>query len=240
VEERLWKVLLAEDVEIFLELEQTFLQRENIELIAAPDGDEALAAIRRERPDLIVLDLSLPGMEMTEVCRRVKEDPELRTTPVFMVVSAGRDDERALCEKAGCDGILTRPIDGHHLLAAVRERMKVAERRAPRVPARLQVLFGGAAGEVLTDFTVNVSTGGVFIETTRRFAVGDPLQTSFLLPDRAQPVRCRSQVAWVNEADRPLTPSLPPGIGLQFLEISAEDRAAIISFVKERLLSPLW
>jgi hypothetical protein len=47
-------------------------------------------------------------------------------------------------------------------------------------------------------------------------------------------------VAWVNEADRPLTPSLPPGIGLQFLEISAEDRAAIISFVKERLLSPLW
>ncbi len=49
-----------------------------------------------------------------------------------------------------------------------------------------------------------------------------------------------SRVAWVNEAGEPHTPALPPGIGLQFLELSEEDRAAIIAFVKGKLLSPLW
>jgi uncharacterized protein (TIGR02266 family) len=240
VETKVWKVLLAEDVEIFLELEKTFLQRENIELIAAPDGDEALAAVRRERPDLILLGLSLPGMDVAEVCRRIKADPTLRATPVLIVTTAGRDHERALCERAGCDGVLTRPIDPDQFLSAVRDRLKVMERGAPRVPARLQVRFGTDGGEILTDFTVNVSTGGVFVETTRPFAVGDPLLASFVLPDREQPVRCRSLVAWVNEAGKPHTPALPPGIGLQFLELSVEDRAAIIAFVKGKLLSPLW
>jgi uncharacterized protein (TIGR02266 family) len=235
-----WKVLLADDVELFLELEKTFLQREDIELVVARDGEEALAAIRRERPDLILLDLYMPGMDGDEVCREVKADPLLRATPVLMVTSAGRDDERARCEHAGSEGILTKPINRHLFLDAVRGRLSVAERGAHRVPARLQVRFGPGGGHVLTDFTVNVSTGGVFIETSQRFAAGDPLQTSFVLPEREKPVSCRSRVAWVNTAEQPTTPTLPPGIGVQFLDIAAEDRAAILAFVKEKLLSPLW
>jgi uncharacterized protein (TIGR02266 family) len=240
VDAKRWKVLLAEDLARFLEPEKTFLQREDIELVVARDGFEALAAMRRARPDLILLDLSLPGMDGTEVCREVKADPLLRDTPVLMVTSAGRDDERVRCEEAGCDGIVTKPIDRNVFLAAVRDRLRIAARGAHRVPARLQVRFGGGGDRILTNFTVNVSTGGVFVETAQPFAVGDPLETSFVLPGRGQRVRCQSRVAWVNEAERPLAPSLPPGIGLQFFDISEDDRAAILSFVKVRLLSPFW
>ena len=240
VETRRWKVLLADDVELFLELEKTFLQREDIDLVVARDGLEALAASRRSRPDLILLDLYMPGMDGNDVCREIKADPLLRETPVLMVTSAGHEDERTRCEQAGCDGILTKPINRHLFLAAVRGRLSVVERGAHRVPARLQVRFGTHGGQVLTDFSVNVSTGGVFIETAQRFAAEEPLQTTFVLPDREQPVTCSSRVAWVNAAERPTTPSLPPGIGLQFLDLSAEDRAAILAFVKGKLLSPLW
>jgi len=235
-----WRVLLADDVELFLELEKTFLQREDIELLVARDGLEALAAIRRERPDLILLDLYMPGMDGSEVCREIKADPALRETPVVMITSAGREDERARCEKAGCDGILTKPINRHLFLAAVRGRLSLVEREAHRVPARLQVRYGGDGGETLTDFTVNVSTGGIFVETARPFAVGEALQASFVLPDREEPIESRSRVAWVNTAERPTTPTLPPGIGIQFLDLGEEDRAAILAFVKARLLSPLW
>lgn len=234
------KVLLADDVELFLELEKTFLQREDVELLVARNGVEALAAARRERPDLMLLDLHMPDMDGSEVCREVKADPALRSTPVLMVTSAGREDERERCEAAGCDGILTKPINRHIFLAAVRGRLSIVEREAHRIPARLQIRFGQNGGEVLTDFTVNVSTGGVYIETALPFAAGDPLRTSFLLPERGSPITCSSRVAWVNTAERPTIPSLPPGIGVQFLDLDDEDRAAILAFVKARLLSPSW
>ena len=151
----------------------------------------------------------MPGMR-DDLCREIKADPLLRETPVLMITSAGREEERARCEEAGCDGILTKPINRHLFLAAVRGRLSVVERGAHRVPARLQVRFGTHGGRVLTDFSVNVSTGGVFIETAQRFAVGEPLRTTFVLPDREQPVTCSSRVAWVNTAERPTDPFPAP------------------------------
>lgn len=240
MEDKRWKILLPDDVDLILELDRTFLHREGFELVVAGDGAEALVDIRRERPAVIVLDLAKPGMDAAGVCRAVKSDPELRATPVLIVGAGNSRGERACCEQAGCDGFLPRPVPPDLLLAAVRGRLGLVEREAHRVPARLRISMGEDAGEVLTDFTVNVSLGGVFVETARPFAAGDPLRTSFVLPGREQPVSCRSRVAWVNTAERPTTPSLPPGIGLQFLDLSDEDRAAILAFVKGKLLSPLW
>jgi CheY-like chemotaxis protein len=147
-------VLLADDVEPFLELEKTFLQLEDIELLVARNGLAALAASRRARPKLILLDIYRPGMDGTEVCREVKADQQLRATPALMVTSGDRDDERARCEEAGCDGIVSKPIKRHLFFAAVRGHLTVAERGAPRVPARLRVRFGQDGGRILTDYTM--------------------------------------------------------------------------------------
>jgi uncharacterized protein (TIGR02266 family) len=235
-----WKVLLADDVELFLELERTFLQRESIELLVARNGLEALETIRREHPDLILLDLYMPVLDGPDVCRAVKSDPGLCATPVLMVTSGGRDEERQACAAAGCDGILTKPINRHSFLTAVRGHLQIIEREAHRVPARLLVRYGVDAEHVLTDYSVNVSTGGIFIETDRAFAVDEALTAAFVLPDRVEELRCRARVAWVNQQGHLLKPLLPPGIGVQFLDLTGEERAEILAFIKRRLLSPLW
>jgi len=235
-----WKVLLADDVELFLELERTFLQREDIELIVAHNGREALEKIQRERPDLILLDLYMPEMDGPDVCRAVKADASLRATPVLMVTSGGHEDERHNCQEAGCDGILTKPINRHNFLAAVRGHLRIVEREAHRVPARILVRYDRGGGRILTDYTVNLSTGGVFIETSQIFAEGEELIASFVLPERIEELRCRARVAWVNVPGRLIKPLLPAGIGVQFLDLSDTDRAQILAFVKQRLLTPLW
>jgi len=235
-----WKVLLADDVELFLELEKTFLQREDIELIVAHNGREALETARRDRPDLILLDLYMPELDGPEVCRAIKGDPSLRAIPVLMVTSGGREDERQSCRESGCDGILTKPINRHTFLAAVRGHLNIIEREAHRVPARMLVRYGTAGGQILTDYTVNLSTGGVFIETSHAFALGEELIASFVLPERVDGLRCQARVAWVNVPEHLLKPLLPPGIGVQFLDLSGSERAELLTFVKKKLLSPLW
>jgi len=235
-----WKVLLADDVELFLELEKTFLQREDIELIVAHDGQEALETARRGRPDLILLDLYMPRLDGPEVCRAIKGDADLRATPVLMVTSGGREDERRNCQEAGCDGIITKPINRHAFLAAVRGHLQIVERGAHRVPARMLVRCDMGGGQILTASTVNLSTGGFFIETSNTLAQGEELIASFVLPERSEELRCRARVAWVNVPGRLIKPLLPPGIGVQFLDLSDSGRAEILAFVKQRLLTPLW
>ena len=237
---RRWKVLFADDVELFFELEKSFLQREDIELLVVRDGEEALAAVREKRPDLVLLDLYMPKLDGTVVCRALKADASLRATPVLMVTSAGREEERRRCQESGCDGILTKPINRHVFLAAVRGHLQIIERESHRVPVRMLVRYDKGGEQILTDYTVNLSTGGVFIETAHPFGQGEPLVVSFILPERVNEVRCRARVAWVNGTDRLLKPLLPQGIGVQFLDLPAAEREEILSFVKQRLLSPLW
>ncbi len=235
-----WKVLLADDVELFLELERTFLQRENIDLIVAHNGREALDTIQRERPDLILLDMYMPEMDGPDVCRAVKADADLRAIPVLMVTSGGHDDERENCRQAGCDGIITKPINRHTFLAAVRGHLAMIERESHRVPARMLVRYGKTGDQILTDYTVNLSTGGIFIETSHPFALGEELVVSFVIPDRVEELRCQARVAWINIPGHLLKPLLPPGIGLQFLDLSGNERGEVLAFVKKKLLSPLW
>ena len=182
----------------------------------------------------------MPGLDGPEVCRTIKGDADLRATPVLMVTSGGREDERRNCQEAGCDGILTKPINRHTFLAAVRGHLQIVEREAHRVPARLLVRYDRGGGQILTDYTVNLSTGGVFIETGHAFAQGEELIASFVLPERVEELRCRARVAWVNAPGHLIKPLLPTGIGVQFLDLSDSERAEILAFVKQRLLSPLW
>ena len=196
--------------------------------------------INRERPDLILLDLYMPEMDGPDVCRALKGDADLRATPVLMVTSGGREDERLHCQEAGCDGILTKPINRHTFLAAVRGHLNIVEREAHRVPARMLVRYDKAGGQILTDYTVNLSTGGVFIETSHAFTMGEELIVSFVLPERVEELRCSARVAWVNAPGQLIKPLLPPGIGVQFLDLAGSDRAEILAFVKQKLLSPLW
>ncbi len=231
------KVLLADDVELFLELEKTFFREGEYHVLTARRGDDALTIIREEKPDAVFMDLYMPGMDGDKVCRAVKDDPELQTIPVLMVTQSGREQDLKRCREAGCDDILLKPVNRHHFLEAARKAIQVAERIAPRVAAPLEIRFGPEGEHRLADFTVNISTGGVFIETENLLPVDTTLEMEFQLPDSDSPLICVGRIAWVNHPEWIKKDELPVGMGVQFTKVHAEDQSRLRAFIREKTLS---
>lgn len=114
------KVLIVDDEShIRLLLEQTLdpLVDVDVEITTADNGGAALEAIRRERPDLVLLDVMMPVMNGFDVCRTVKNDPELRKIFVVMLTAKGQELDRATGAEVGADLYLTKPFDPDDVLA---------------------------------------------------------------------------------------------------------------------------
>lgn len=234
------KILLADDVELFLALEKTLFRREHFDLLTARDGQQAFELIAAERPDLVFMDLYMPGMNGDECCRRVKSDPDLRSTPIVMVTQGGREEDLARCRQAGCDDILLKPINRHLFVDTARRLLAVAAREAQRVTARLEVRYGPDRRQLLCNYSVNISTGGLFLETDDPLPVDTPLDLEFTLPSRQGSIRCAGRVAWVNHPVLLHKPEMATGMGVQFVDLRLDDLHAIRDFIKEESLEPSW
>lgn len=233
------KVLLADDVELFLELEKTFFRREDVDLLVARNGLEALEIAREKKPDLVFMDLFMPEMNGDAACRAIKDDPALEGTPVLMVTHGGREADLERCRAAGCDDLLLKPINRHQFIDAATRYLAIADRVAPRVDARLQVRYGEGMQRELSEYSLNISTGGVFLETADPLPTGTPLSLEFRLPNRHEPIVSQARVAWINDPQRVSKPHLPPGMGVQFLDLSLADLQAVRDFVQTEFRKPL-
>jgi CheY-like chemotaxis protein len=110
------KVLIVEDVEINTDLLIQLLE-DDYQLVTAADGAAGLEAARRERPDIILLDLSLPVIDGWEVTRRLKDDPALRHIPVIALTAHAMSGDEDKARASGCDDYLSKPIDEDLLFA---------------------------------------------------------------------------------------------------------------------------
>ena len=119
-------VLVADDTESVRSLFSQLLAFDGYEVILASDGEEALAMAQRHRPDVLLLDVRMPGLDGVEVCRRVKSAPETRLTPVILVTGIADLNDRIEGIEAGADDFLTKPVNASELRARVRalSRMK--------------------------------------------------------------------------------------------------------------------
>jgi len=232
------KVLLVDDVELFLELEKTFFRREEVELLIARSGLQAIEIIRKDQPDLVFMDLYMPEMDGDAACLQIKQDPLTAAVPVVMVTHGGREADLERCRAARCDEILLKPINRHHFMDTARHFLKMADRQTPRVATRLSVRYGASGEHELTDFALNLSTGGLFLENAAPLPAGTLLTLEFPLPARSAPVVCKAKVAWVNRPEQGGNVRLPSGMGIQFLDLSLEDLQMIRDYVKQECLAP--
>jgi two-component system cell cycle response regulator DivK len=122
------RVLLVEDVELNRDLVAQILD-EDYELAHAPDGLEGVRLARAQLPDLILMDLSLPGIDGLEATRRIKAEAATRDIPVLALTAHAMTGDRERALKAGCDDFLTKPIDDELLLAKIREWLDRASKR---------------------------------------------------------------------------------------------------------------
>ena len=233
-------ILLADATLFFIGTEKTFLLRDNFELRTAHTGAEVLEIITSCCPDIAFLDLNLPGMSGDECCRRIKTATGLNHIPVVMVTEGVRKEDLERCQQAGCDGVILKPINRDDFIAIAKQHLNVQLRVVPRYVARMRINFGPDASQLLSEYTLNLSTGGVFLETMSLMAEGTPLAVEFVLPHRNIPISCKAKVAWVNHPALIRNPNLPVGMGIQFLDLSTESIEAIRNYIQEENLAPSW
>ena len=114
------KILYLEDNEDNVYMLSRWLKRKGFEITVAPDGERGVAAAREERPDLILMDLSLPGLNGWEATRRIKAAPETRAIPVIALSAHAMAGDRERALAAGCDDYDSKPVDFERLLGKIR------------------------------------------------------------------------------------------------------------------------
>jgi two-component system phosphate regulon response regulator PhoB len=125
-------ILAVDDEEDILELLRYNLSREGCRVTAATTGEEAVRLALSLLPDLILLDLLLPGMDGLEVCRRLKADARTRSIPLIMLTAKGEEADIVAGLELGADDYITKPFSPRVLLARIRT---VLRRRTAEVPA---------------------------------------------------------------------------------------------------------
>jgi two-component system, cell cycle response regulator DivK len=123
------RILVIEDQEDNRQILRDLLTNADFEVIEAVDGETGLAAASAHPPDLVLMDIQLPGLDGYEATRRIKADAALRVIPVIAVTSYGLAGDAEKARAAGCDDYISKPYSPRQLLAKVREYLSTP---APR------------------------------------------------------------------------------------------------------------
>ncbi len=223
-------ILVIDDAPLFRELGSLFLARSGRVLTAA-NGPEGLEVAKRERPDVLLVDLLMPGMDGELLCRTIRKDPDLHATPVIIVTSSEDSNDRARAIRAGADDVLPKPLNRSTLIEAVNRFLRYpVVRGLPRValeaPVRMLVGHGEAWGTLR-----NLSRSGAFVEAERTIPPETEVQLYFSLPETPKEFEPTARVVWCRSRSQESTPS---GMGLRFLGMDRASAQRLEAYVYER------
>jgi phosphate regulon transcriptional regulator PhoB len=117
-------ILVVDDEELIRELLRFNLEKEGYRVIAAKDGVQTLHLLTREQPDLIILDIMLPGIDGLEVCRQIRSNPRYQEIPLIMLTAKGEEIDKVLGLELGADDYITKPFSNRELLARIKARLR--------------------------------------------------------------------------------------------------------------------
>ena len=117
------RILVVEDQPDNRQIIRDTLAGSNYQITEAEDGEQALAAVAKQRPDLILMGIQLPIMDGYEVARRIKADAAFRSIPIIAITSFALDGEEQTARSAGCDDYVPEPYSPRQLLAKIQQCM---------------------------------------------------------------------------------------------------------------------
>lgn len=142
------KILVVDDEPEIVKLVRAYLERAGFSVVSAYDGQQALAVFRHEKPNLVVLDLNLPGTDGLDVCRALRRDSDV---PVIMLTARLEETDRLIGLELGADDYVVKPFSPREIVARVRAVL----RRAEGVPVRPEVI---AASGIAVDLTTRAAS----------------------------------------------------------------------------------
>jgi len=156
------KILIVDDEKDIVKMLDYNLKKEGFRTISASDGEGALDAAVREHPDLIVLDLMLPGIDGLEVCKTLKKEGKTASIPIIMLTAKTQETEKIVGLELGADDYITKPFSPRELIA----RIKAVLRRV-KEKEKLPEIF--SIGKLTIDFSkIQVEVSGKRVELTAK------------------------------------------------------------------------
>ena len=154
------KILIVEDEANIRQLVRYNLEKEGFQVMEAADGLQGLRTAQKEKPDLVLLDLMLPGMDGLEVCRTLKGAPATSALPIIMLTAKAEEVDKIIGLELGADDYMTKPFSPRELTARIKAVLRRSQKETA-LPGELQV------GRLRFNFSrYEVSMGGVKLELT--------------------------------------------------------------------------
>jgi DNA-binding response OmpR family regulator len=118
------RILVVDDDKSIVRVVRGYLEQAGYEVLNAHDGDAALHILRRERPDLVLLDLMMPQRDGWEVTRIIRQDKSLAATPIIMITARVEDTDKIVGLELGADDYITKPFNAHEVVARVKALLR--------------------------------------------------------------------------------------------------------------------
>jgi DNA-binding response OmpR family regulator len=178
------KILVVDDEREIVKLVRAYLEQAGFRVVTAADGQEALIVFRHEKPDLVVLDLSLPRIDGLDVCRTIRRESD---TPVIMLTARVEEQDRLVGLELGADDYIVKPFSPREVVA----RVRVVLRRTQPAPSAPETI---TAADVTLDLTRHaVTVDGQSVELT-------PTEFALLRAMAAEPGRAFSRMELLDAA----------------------------------------
>jgi phosphate regulon transcriptional regulator PhoB len=217
------KILIVDDEPDIVDLVSYNLKKDGFRVTTASDGEAALHKIRKDRFDLVVLDLMLPGIQGVELCRIIRNDPKTADTPIIMLTAKGEEVDRVIGLESGADDYMTKPFSSRELIA----RIKAVLRRTAEKPTTEKSIRIG-------NLLINLETHGVTKGKTPLELSATEFKLLVYLVERKGKVFSREQLVdavWKGEAFiEPRTVD----VHIRRLRTQIEDDASDPAYIKTR------
>lgn len=209
------KVLLASSTKIGLELMRRFLKDLDLWILCAEDGPTVLQLAQKHRPQLIFMDMDLPGKSGVECCWHLRSLDQSKNTPIILITT-GQTWDTVTCLASGCTEILSKPLDQTLFITLGNKLLGSIELRESRVSCRATVHCRIASGNFYGTIE-DIGPHGMFVGTSQELKIGDTVILRFILPwPEAVHHDTESTVAWINRGKHRQRTFLPEGFGVAF------------------------
>jgi len=230
------KILIVDDAKFFQEVAKGFLKQSAATIFTAGNGREALNVARKTLPHLIFMDLHMPEMDGAACCAALKADPVLKSIPVIMVITPSGDRDKEICQSAGCNALLTKPVGRKAFLNSGRAYLSSIERRERRILCRATVLCRWNNAPFYGTIE-DISETGMFVGSRHNFKLDEIITMSFLIPgERDNVIETTARVVWINRKICRETRRLSAGFGVEFLDMADEARERIRVYIAHGIL----